>query len=239
MRILFYSAACSVAVMALSFSASAQINGTAYIGVPGAAGQFATLSEFNTAAGGANTGSYTWTAPTFNGVTFAAGGFFSGPYTGNQWVTSGGGTVTSGSSAASQQMAQGFANSFVPCGSFFNPTCKSTIMEITGTAALTHNDLIRITHDDGVQLYLGGTAAGNLVINDSDPTATDTSTYFYSGPATTESFTLIYDECCGGPADLSVRGLGVVATPEPASLGLMGIALLTAGVAYRRRRKAV
>lgn len=54
-------------------------------------------------------------------------------------------------------------------------------------------------------------------------------------------FSLIYAECCGGPAVLETNLVGPenppVTTPEPATLLLLGLGLGVAGLGFRRRRK--
>jgi hypothetical protein len=85
-----------------------------------------------------------------------------------------------------------------------------------------------ITHDDGVQL--AGSIDG-LIIDSPDPTAPTTDTGPFTGP---QFIQLSYGECCGGPAVL-IANLGQV-MPEPASLAVLGAALVGFGVMRRRRK---
>jgi len=133
-------------------------------------------------------------------------------------VTSGGGTITSGASSAALAMSSGPTN---------------TIMDLTGTVTVTTGESFNIFHDDGVDLIINGVD----VVDAPNVTSPENSSGTYTGPSGTFSFSLYYDECCGAPAVLQTT-LPLTATPEPASLGLMGLSLLGAGIAYRRRRKA-
>ena len=68
--------------------------------------------------------------------------------------------------------------------------------------------------------------AGITVLDAAGPTSFDVTTDTYTGPTGNEPFQLVYGECCGAPADLSISLPFVSPTvPEPASLALLGSAL--------------
>jgi len=106
-----------------------------------------------------------------------------------------------------------------------------TLWVITGTATVTTGEAFSAGHDDGLTLTIGGTT----VISAPGPTAFNVTGGTYSGPTGNEAFQLVYGECCGAPASLTVNGLGLVSTtPEPTSVILIPVMLL--GVALGSRK---
>jgi hypothetical protein len=109
---------------------------------------------------------------------------------------------------------------------------QGTILEFTGFVTVTNGEMFTVRHDDGLTLIIGGVDLGF----DPGPTSPEVSTATYTGPTGTFAFTLIYAECCGGPAVLQVDlPFSNTPVPEPASLALVGLAIAAAGIARRRK----
>jgi len=107
-----------------------------------------------------------------------------------------------------------------------------TIVEFTGFVTVTTGETFTVAHDDGLTLIIGGLDLGF----DPGPTAPTVTTKTYTGPSGTFAFTLVYAECCGGPAVLEVDlPFSNTRVPEPATLALLGLGFAAAG--FSRRRK--
>jgi hypothetical protein len=219
---LFYVATCGVATLALSVSANAQLSG--FGGETTTTQAFASDLVFTPGTG------FTFTANTssLGAISFDAGG----SNTLGAFVNSGGHLTTGNTS----QPITGSVN---------------TTLAITGSALFTTGEQITFTHDDGVNLYVGGTLFSNQVScvsgcgstvggNDyRDATGSESTTFqISSAQAGLNSFEIVYNECCSLPAVLSGTIPNITSTPEPASIVLLATMLLGTGIVYRRRGKA-
>ena len=112
-----------------------------------------------------------------------------------------------------------------------------TIWEFIGNISVTSPNPFTIAHDDGATFVVNGMT----VVNAPGPTSPSTTPGTYTGAASgSVPFTLIYTECCGGPAVLQVSLLAPVSAPvpEPGSIALFGTAVCAFVWNLRRRRKA-
>jgi hypothetical protein len=120
-------------------------------------------------------------------------------------------------------------------------TANNIFLRITGTVALNAgaNSFV-VGHDDGVVLSI---APFGTVVNAPGPTSFSTSPFTVTAPSAGDySFTLLYAECCGGPADLvwSINSSVVGGVPEPSTWAMMILGFCGLGLmAYRRRGNAL
>jgi hypothetical protein len=177
-----------------------------------------------TAAGNAIPGNVPNSTPnvtfsTVSPISFSSGGL----YTIGEFLASGSGsTILTGS------------------GELGN-TLDNTIFNFTGTVTVTNGETFTAGHDDGLTLIVDGIT----VISDPGPTAFAITSETYTGPTGTFPFQLVYGECCGAPADLSISLPLTTPTPPPSGvpepssfLLLLGGFLGLAGLSQFARSKA-
>jgi hypothetical protein len=114
------------------------------------------------------------------------------------------------------------------------------LFDFTGTAFFTTGQTFSVVHDDGLDLYVGGSLVEGLP----DETPPITSTFTYTGPSGDEAFEFIY---ANGPPDQAdfqitlvpgVTTLAASEVPELSSIALLGSGILgMAGVVRRRFNK--
>jgi hypothetical protein len=144
--------------------------------------------------------------------TFASGG----AYTIGEFLTSAGASVITGA------------------GELGN-TLFNTFFAFTGNVTVTNGQVFTVTHDDGLQLLIGGV----LTIDAPGPHSPITESFTYTGPSGNLPFILTYGECCGPPAELQISLPLSSAVPEPSTWAMMLIGFAGLGFAFRQSRRKV
>jgi hypothetical protein len=176
------------------------------------------------------------------------------PTTGNvpgpgatEWVTFAANGINFSGDAVGAYNLGGFLNSGGVASSiaYFNGASPGTSLdntewEFTGSAFFTNGESFNVVHDDGVNMYVNGSA----VLLDPGPTAPVTSSFTYTGPTGTFAFDFIYTECCLGTADFQTTLVPsapatpppATGTPEPGSFALSALGLGGGLIVLARRR---
>jgi opacity protein-like surface antigen len=145
--------------------------------------------------------------------------------------------VTDSDNQTVSQFLNGAALSNASVGSM---TMDNAHVRLTGTLGLQSGaNAFQVGHDDGVVLSIVGFGT---VLNVPGPTAFSLSPFNVNNPgaAGNFAFTLDYNECCDGPADLqfAINNV-VVGVPEPATWGMMLLGFAGLGFAFHQSRRKV
>ena len=128
-------------------------------------------------------------------------------------------------------LASGGGSTILTGASHLGDTLMNTIFDFKGFVTVANGDVFTSGHDDGLTLIIGGTT----VLSAPGPTSFAITSSTYTGPSATLPFELVYGECCGAPANLSISLPFVSPVPEPATLALLGASLTGLGLIRRRR----
>jgi hypothetical protein len=239
MKASLFAAFClAVLIAAAPLAHAGTITGTAFCGIQynsgGQGSSYAIQAPSLTTLGNAESTSEGQCASfTASSINFNTGYGNSGTSLAS-FLTSDPGNLLSGT-----YTAQGAKNGAPAATNTGSQSSDGTLFVLTGSTYLSSNELISLSHDDGVNLYITGNGVTNELISplgSNNQTVGGQSPFTFSGTAGTYSFELIYDTNYEQPAEL-VSNIGADA-PEPSSFILLGSGLLAAAGVVRRRLTA-
>jgi hypothetical protein len=118
-------------------------------------------------------------------------------------------------------------------GTASGDSLDNTLFYFAGVVSMVSGEIFTVTHDDGLQLMIGGV----LVVDVPGPTAPDVTTYTWAGATGNYDFELAYAEVDGPPGVLETS-LPFQSAPDGGStLALLGGALTLMSTVVRRFRK--
>ena len=130
-----------------------------------------------------------------------------------------------------------------------NPAIANLVIDnshitLHGTIGLLSGiNTFQIGHDDGVVLSVTGINGGAPVLSAPGPTGFVLTPFTINNPgaAGNFAFTLDYNECCSGPADLefAFNNVPIGGVPEPSTWAMMLLGFAGLGFAFRQSRRKV